>query len=84
MWVRGTAETLNPYLGVTPIDQSRIQQLYDPLVILNPDFSTSPGLALKWTPNKAATEWEVKLRPDVTFHNGKTLTAQDVIYSIRS
>ena len=79
----GTAETLNPYLGVTPIDQSRIQQLYDPLVVLNPDFSTSPGLALKWTPNKAATEWEVKLRPDVTFHNGKTLTAQDVIYSIQ-
>jgi peptide/nickel transport system substrate-binding protein len=79
----GTAETLNPNLGVTPIDQSRIQNLYDPLVILNPDFTTSPGLALEWTPNKDATEWEVKLRPDVTFSNGKTLTAQDVIYSIR-
>lgn len=78
----GTAETLNPNLGVTPIDQSRIQQLYDPLTILNPDFSTSPGLALEWTPNKAATEWEVKLRPDVTFHNGKPFTARDVIYSI--
>jgi peptide/nickel transport system substrate-binding protein len=79
----GTAETLNPNLGVTPIDESRIQNLYDPLVILNPDFSTSPGLALEWTPNKDATEWEVKLRPGVTFHNGKTLTAQDVIYSIQ-
>jgi peptide/nickel transport system substrate-binding protein len=79
----GTAETLNPNLGVTPIDQSRIQQLYDPLVILNPDLSTSPGLAVEWTPNKDATEWEVKLRPGVTFHNGKTLSAQDVIYSIR-
>jgi peptide/nickel transport system substrate-binding protein len=78
----GTAETLNPNLGVTPIDQSRIQQLYDPLTILNPDLTTSPGLALEWTPNKDATEWEVKLRPGVTFHNGKTLTAQDVIYSI--
>src|SRR5579864_1212749 len=66
----GTAETLNPFLGVTPIDESRIQQLYDPLVLLNPDLSTSPGLALEWTPNKEATEWEVKLRPGVTFHNG--------------
>jgi peptide/nickel transport system substrate-binding protein len=79
----GTAETLNPNLGVTPIDQSRIQQLYDPLTILNPDLTTSPGLGLDWTPNKDATEWEVKLRPGVTFHNGKPLTAQDVIYSIR-
>jgi peptide/nickel transport system substrate-binding protein len=79
----GTAETMNPNLGVTPIDQSRIQQLYDPLTILNPDLSTSPGLALEWTPNKDATEWEVKLRPGVTFHNGKTLTAHDVVYSIQ-
>jgi peptide/nickel transport system substrate-binding protein len=79
----GTAETLNPNLGVTPIDEGRIQNLYDPLVILNPDLSTSPGLAEQWTPNKDATEWEVKLRSGVTFHNGKTLTAQDVIYSIR-
>ena len=79
----GTAETLNPNLGVTPIDQSRIQQLYDPLTILKPDLSTAPGLALEWTPNKDATEWEVKLRPGVTFHNGKPLTSQDVIYSIR-
>lgn len=79
----GTAETLNPNLGVTPIDQSRIQQLYDPLTILKPDLTTTPGLALEWTPNKDATEWEVKLRSGVTFHNGKPLTAQDVIYSIR-
>jgi peptide/nickel transport system substrate-binding protein len=79
----GTAETLNPNLGVTPIDQSRIQQLYDPLTILAPDLTTKPGLALEWTPNKDATEWEVKLRPGVTFHNGKPLTSQDVIYSIR-
>src|SRR2546425_6644719 len=79
----GTAETLNPATGITPIDQSRIQNLYDPLVVVNPDLTTSPGLALKWTPNKAATEYEVTLRPGVTSHNGKTLSAQDVIYSIR-
>ena len=39
----GTQETLNPLIGVTPIDQGRIQNLYDPLVIVNPDLSTSPG-----------------------------------------
>src|SRR5207253_9247295 len=27
--------------------------------------------------------YEVKLRPGVTFHNGKTFDAEDVIYSIR-
>ena len=33
----GTAETLNPYQGVTPIDESRVQNLYDPLVVANAD-----------------------------------------------
>jgi peptide/nickel transport system substrate-binding protein len=79
----GTAETLNPYQGVTPIDESRVQNLYDPLVIVNPDLTTGPGLALEWTPNSDATEYEVKLRPDVEFHNGKTFAAEDLIYSIR-
>jgi peptide/nickel transport system substrate-binding protein len=78
----GTAETLNPYLGITPIDQGRIQNLYDPLVMIDSDLNTKPGLALEWNPNSDATVYEVKLRPDVTFHNGKTFTANDVIYSI--
>ena len=79
----GTAETLNPLIGVTPIDQGRIQNLYDPLVIVNPDLSTAPGLALEWNTNSDATEYEVKLRPDVIFHNGKSFGADDVIYSIQ-
>lgn len=78
----GTAETVNPYLAISPIDQARIQNLYDPLVLVNSDMSRSPGLALEWNPNKDATVWEVKLRPDVTFHNGKSFGADDVIYSI--
>jgi peptide/nickel transport system substrate-binding protein len=78
----GTAETLNPLVGITPIDQGRIQNLYDPLVIVNPDLTTAPGLALEWNANSDATEYEVKLRPGVEFHNGKTFGADDLIYSI--
>jgi peptide/nickel transport system substrate-binding protein len=79
----GTAETLSPLIAVTPIDQARVQQLYDPLIITNPDFSTSPGLALEWNHNADATMWEIKLRPGVTFHNGKDFGADDVIYSMK-
>src|SRR5439155_13564533 len=67
----GTAETLNPYQGVTPIDESRVQNLYDPLFVLNPDLTTSPGLALDMNPNADATEYDVKLRPGAACHNGK-------------
>jgi len=79
----GTAETLSPLIGVTPIDQGRIQNLYDPLVLVNADLTPAPGLALEWNVNSDATEYEVKLRPDVTFHNGKSFGADDVIFSIQ-
>ena len=79
----GTAETLSPLIGVTPIDQGRIQNLYDPLVLVNADLTSAPGLALEWNANSDATEYEVKLRPDVTWHNGKSFGADDVIYSIQ-
>jgi peptide/nickel transport system substrate-binding protein len=79
----GTAETINPSMGVTPIDEGRIQAIFDPLVVLNADLSTSPGLATEFNANKDASQYEVKLRPGVTFHDGKPFTADDVIYSIR-
>ena len=34
------------------------------------------------TPNKDATVWTIRLRSGVTFHNGKDVTADDLIYSI--
>jgi peptide/nickel transport system substrate-binding protein len=52
-------------------------------VLLNADLSRSPGLALEFNHNKDATVYEIKLRPGITFHNGKSFGADDVIYSIR-
>ena len=36
-----------------------------------------PGLALSWR-NTSPTTWEMKLRPNVKFHNGNTFSATDV------
>ena len=36
-----------------------------------------PGLALSWR-NLTPTTWEMKLRPNVKFHNGNTFSATDV------
>jgi peptide/nickel transport system substrate-binding protein len=38
-----------------------------------------PELATSWTPNKDASSWTFKLRPNVKFQNGKTMTADDVV-----
>ena len=42
-----------------------------------------PWLATSWRPNADATVWTFQIRRGVKFHNGKTLTAQDVVASMR-
>lgn len=79
----GKGESFNPGRGSSFIDASRYYNLYDPLVRVNPDFSQSPALALKWTPNATRTVWEVKLRPGVKWHDGTPFTADDVIFTLR-
>ena len=41
-----------------------------------------PELAESWETNDSATRWVFKLRKGVEFHNGKTMDAKDVVYSI--
>ena len=42
----------------------------------------TPELAESWDATKDAATWTFKLRKGVEFHNGKTMDAEDVIYSI--
>ena len=42
-----------------------------------------PSLATEWESNDDLTEWTFTLRPDVTFHDGSTFDANDVVQSYR-
>jgi peptide/nickel transport system substrate-binding protein len=79
----GQSETLNP--GVTALmpDMVRVFSLYDPLFIQVPG-GVAPGLATAAEANKDATAWTLKLRDGVTWHDGKSFTADDVVYTIKS
>ena len=79
----GNAETFDPAIASTYIDASRCYNLYDRLTLVQPNLTRAPGLALEWLPNRDFNSWELKLRPDVTWHNGKSFTAADVIYTLR-
>jgi peptide/nickel transport system substrate-binding protein len=77
------ADTLDPHAGLTYLDSSRAQSLYQPLVQLNSAAQNEYVLATEITPTKTTSEWIIRLRPGVTFHSGKELTADDVIYTFR-
>ena len=49
------------------------------LIFDQPDLVLRPMLALSWSPNNDGTVWTFKLRPNVKFHNGKTMRADDVV-----
>jgi peptide/nickel transport system substrate-binding protein len=76
------ADTLDPHDALTFIDSARAQTLYQPLLQMNAQAQTELVLAEEISAN-TPTEWIIRLRPGITFHSGKPLTAQDVIYTFR-
>ncbi|MCS7006734.1 MAG: ABC transporter substrate-binding protein [Thermoleophilia bacterium] len=53
------------------------------LTFTNPKGQVVPWLATSWRPNADATVWTFQIRRGVRFHNGRTLTARDVVASMR-
>ena len=56
-----------------------LSQVGEALVLSGKDLTAIPVLAESWSSNKDATVWTFKLRQGVKFHNGKTMTADDVV-----
>ena len=56
-------------------------QLRNNLVEIDHKDEPIPELAESWEATPDATQWRFQLRKGVEFHNGKTLEAEDVIYS---
>ena len=78
----GLKDTLEPYFPVTNPDISRCVQLYEPLLRWNEKYEIEPSVAESVTPNGDNTQWTVRIRADVEFHHGKTVTAEDVMHSL--
>src|SRR3984893_8536309 len=55
--------------------------LHDALVKPMPAALNAPSLAESWTMSKDGRTWEFVLRKGVRFHNGDTVTAEDVKFS---
>jgi peptide/nickel transport system substrate-binding protein len=58
-----------------------LSAIYEPLVALSPGSGVEPCLARDWT-TPDDTTWRLRLRQDVRFHDGRPLTADDVMASL--
>jgi peptide/nickel transport system substrate-binding protein len=76
------ADTLDPHKGLTYLDTARAQALYQPLLQLNTQAQTEFVLAEEIAPHGSTSEWVIRVRPGIAFHDGKPLGADDVIFTL--
>ncbi|WP_017579941.1 ABC transporter substrate-binding protein [Nocardiopsis valliformis] len=82
MGVAGAAlETLNVPVASAISDYVTMFALFDPLVVLRGE-DVVMRLAEEIEANDDATEYTVRIREGVEFHDGRPLTAEDVRYSL--
>ena len=74
--------TMNPYIGTQERAYSLTNHMYNTLLVYDSDMNMSCSLAESY-------EWlddvtlQIKLQPNVKFHNGDPLTAEDVIFTFQ-
>ncbi|WP_395453461.1 ABC transporter substrate-binding protein (plasmid) [Azospirillum melinis] len=81
-WSSSTADTLDPAKASLSTDYVRCCAFYNRLTTLDQNGIPQMELAESVESGDAKT-WTVKLRKGVTFHDGKSLTADDVVYSLK-
>ena len=64
------------------IDEVVYANIFEGLTRFGPDGSVLPGLASEWTVSDDGLTYTFKLRDGVTFHDGSTMDAEDVIFSL--
>jgi peptide/nickel transport system substrate-binding protein len=77
-----SAENFDAALVNGPAATTRDQVFYENLIWMNGTFGLENALIEDITPNKTFDQWTVKLKKELEFHNGKTLTADDVVFTM--
>ncbi|MGY3451475.1 ABC transporter substrate-binding protein [Bradyrhizobium sp. USDA 4353] len=81
-WSTSTADTLDPAKASLSTDYVRCCSFYNRLTTLDKTGAAQMELAESIESQDAQT-WTVKLKKGVTFHDGKPLTADDVVFSLK-
>src|SRR5215469_18768121 len=77
-----TSDTMDPNNAFNTPDWVRVPTVYEQLANIDANGLAQLQLAEEITPNAKADQWTVRVRKGVTFHNGKELTADDVMFTI--
>ncbi|MDF2758204.1 MAG: peptide transporter substrate-binding protein, partial [Thermomicrobiales bacterium] len=77
------AATIEPHQLNDDPGIGTVHQVCEMLVDTDYDGNLQPRLATSWTPDEVGQVWTIALREGVTFHNGQSMTADDVVASFQ-
>jgi peptide/nickel transport system substrate-binding protein len=79
---QGDAQTMDPHSQNESLTNAINGQVYETLVNRDRKLGIEPVLATEWQ-QPTPTLWRFKLRPNVKFHDGTAMTADDVVFSVQ-
>ena len=74
--------TLDPHLTTDATSARIIVEVFGGLVTIDPDLNIVADLAESWDISDDGRVYTFHLRPDAKFHDGKPVTAHDVLWSL--
>src|SRR5262249_14449980 len=79
----GSKDIMDGQNIITKPDQARLMTAFETLLLFNENYQlTNNGLAESVTQDNPK-QYTIKLRQGIEFQNGKTMTADDIIYSFQ-
>ncbi len=81
--ILGTPRYVNPVLAITRADQDMVALVYSGLVKISPEGTLENDIAESINISEDGLTYNIILRQDIKFHDGKLLTAKDVSYTFR-
>jgi peptide/nickel transport system substrate-binding protein len=80
--VTSAAQFLNPILAATPVDDDVVRLVFSGLSRYRSDGSIQGDLAESFATSDDGKVWTFQIRDDATWHDGKPVIADDVVYTV--
>ena len=82
--ILGTLTNVNPIYATSSVDTSLSQLIFGGLLTYNSQNQLVGDLASGYSVDSTGTVYTVQLKPNLTWQDGKPLTASDVVFTINS
>ena len=79
----GGMDPINPLMASRTVSAEVLDLLFERLFAETPDGQLAPGVAVAWPFSPRRKFWDILLRSDAQFHDGRPVTAEDVVFTLQ-